>query len=157
MICSKPMVLGFSVSTRSDGTKKDTFLNVEATGEFVVNLVTEALVESMNVTATRYPHEVSEFDEAGLTSLKADLIRAPLVGESPMNMECRVLQILEFGKQTAVHSFIIGEVLRVHIYDEFYNQDKNRISGLRAIARLGGEEDLYCRCQDTFELKRLTL
>ena len=64
---------------------------------------------------------------------------------------------MKFGKQPTVYSFIIGEVLRVHIGDDFYNQEKKRISGLRAIGRLGGEQDLYCRGQDTFEQKRPTL
>jgi flavin reductase (DIM6/NTAB) family NADH-FMN oxidoreductase RutF len=157
MVCSKPMVVGFSVSTYRDGKKKDTLLNLTATREFVVNLVTEALVQKMNMTASDYPHEVSEFDKAELTPVKADLVKAPVVGESPMNMECRVLQIMEFGKLPTVTSFIIGEVLRVHIRDEYYNQDQKRISGLRAIGRLGGEQDLYCLGQDTFELKRKPL
>jgi len=154
MISTKPMIVGFSVCTYRDGKKKDTLLNVEASREFVVNLVTEELVEQMNITSAQYPHEISEFDKAGLTAVKADLIKAPLVGESPMNMECHVLQIMKFGKQPTVYSFIIGEVVCVHIRDDFYNQDKKRISGLRAIGRLGGEQDLYCRGQDTFEQKR---
>jgi flavin reductase (DIM6/NTAB) family NADH-FMN oxidoreductase RutF len=157
MVCSKPMVVGFSVSTYRDGKKKDTLLNLTATREFVVNLVTEALVQKMNMTASDYPHEVSEFDKAELIPVKADLVKAPMVGESPMNMECRVLQIMEFGKLPTFTSFIIGEVLRVHIRDEYYNQDQKRISGLRAIGRLGGEQDLYCLGQDTFELKRKPL
>jgi flavin reductase (DIM6/NTAB) family NADH-FMN oxidoreductase RutF len=157
MVSSKPMVVGFSVSTYRDGKKKDTLLNVTATREFVVNLVTEALVQKMNMTASDYPHDVSEFDKAELTPVKADLVKAPVVGESPMNMECRVLQIIEFGKLPTVASFIIGEVLRVHIRNEYYNQDAKRISGLRAIGRLGGAQDLYCLGQDTFELKRQIL
>lgn len=155
MISSKPMVIGFSVRPYRDGKKKDTLLNITATREFVINLVTEALVQKMNMTASDYPHEVSEFDKTDLTPAQADIVKAPVVGESPMNMECRALQIMEFGKAPMAVSFIIGEVLRVHIRDEYYNQDAKRISGLRAIGRLGGEQDLYCRGQDTFELKQI--
>ena len=157
MISTRPMVVGFTVSPYRDGKKKDTILNITATREFVVNLVTEALVQKMNVTASDYPHEISEFDKAELTPVQADLVKAPMVGESPMNMECRVLQIMEFGKAPKAASFIIAEVLRVHIRDEYYNQDTKRISGLRGIGRLGGEQDLYCLGQDTFELKRKPL
>jgi flavin reductase (DIM6/NTAB) family NADH-FMN oxidoreductase RutF len=151
------MVVGFSITTYRDGRKKDTLNNIEAMKEFVVNLVTGELAEKMNITAAGYPPEVSEFEKAGLMPVKADLVKPPLVGESPLNMECRVLQILEFGQMPTVYSFIIGEVLRVHIKDAFYNKTSKRVSGLRAIGRLGGEQDLYCRGLDTFEMKRPTL
>jgi flavin reductase (DIM6/NTAB) family NADH-FMN oxidoreductase RutF len=147
-------VVGFSVGTTRDGKKKDTLLNAESTREFVINVVTEELAEAMNLTSPPYPHEVSEFGKAGLTPVKADIIKAPLVGESPVNMECRVIQIIDFGKAPTVYSFIIGEVLRVHVRDKFYNKNTKRVAGLRAIARLGGEQDLYCHGQDTFEMKR---
>ena len=157
MICSKPMVVGFSVSTKRDGQKKDTLRNCELTREFVVNIVTEELAQAMNQTSAPYPPEVSEFKEAKLTPIKADLVKPALVAESPVNMECRVLQIIEFGKVPTMYSCIIGEVLRVHVQDKFYNKRTKRVSGLRAIGRLGGEQDLYCRGQDTFEMKRPAL
>lgn len=157
MICTKPMVVGFSVGTKRDGQKKDTLRNVESTGEFVVSVVTEELAQAMNITSAPYPSDVSEFEKAGLKPVEADLVGAPLVAESPVNMECRVIQILEFGKALARYGFIIGEVLRVHVRDEFYDNRDKRVSGLRAIARLGGEQDLYCRGQDTFEMKRPVL
>ena len=119
MICNRPMVIGFSVATKRDGAKKDTILNVEATKEFVVNLVTMELAEKMNKTAAGYPHDVSEFGKAGLTPVKADVVKAPLVAESPLSMECRVLQIIEFGKMPSMYSYIIGEVLVVHVKDEY--------------------------------------
>lgn len=157
MICNKPMVVGFSVGTKRDGQQKDTLRNCELTREFVVNIVTEELAQAMNQTSAPYPPDVSEFIEAKLTPIKADLVKPALVAESPLNMECRVLQIMQFGKASEIYSFIIGEVLRVHIQDKFYSKQTKRVSGLRAIGRLGGEQDLYCRGQDTFKMKRPTL
>jgi flavin reductase (DIM6/NTAB) family NADH-FMN oxidoreductase RutF len=151
------MVVGFSVSTYRDGKKKDTILNIEATQEYTINVVTEDLGEAMNLTSAPYPREVSEFGKAGLTPVKAELVKAPLVAESPVSMECRVLQILRFGNAPTITSFIIGEVLRVHIKDDFYNAQSRRVSGLRPIGRLGGDQDLYCRTKDTFEMKRPVL
>ncbi|MBM2824806.1 MAG: flavin reductase domain protein, FMN-binding [Dehalococcoidales bacterium] len=156
MISTKPMVVGFSVGSNRDGQKKDTLRNIESTREFVINVVTEEMAEAMNTTSAPYPSEVSEFEKAGLTPLKAELVKAPMVAESPVNMECRVLQILEFGKDPP-YSLIIGEVLRVHVADECYDKVNKRVSGLKAVARLGGDGDLYCRTRDTFQMKRPSL
>jgi hypothetical protein len=64
---------------------------------------------------------------------------------------------MEFGDAPTQSRFVIGEVLRVHVRDDFYDQKTKRVTGLRAIGRLGGDQDLYCRGQDTFILKRPTL
>ncbi len=154
MVATRPMVVGFSVGMTRDGQKKDTLRNVEITKEFVVNVVTGDLAEKMNITSAPYPGDVNEFEKAGLTQVKADIVKAPMVAESPVNMECRVTQIIEFGKPSPSYCLILGEVLRVHIRDEYSNNQTQRIFELRAIARLGGEGDLYCLGQDTFEMKR---
>ena len=157
MISARPMVVGFSVSSRRDGQKKDTLRNVESSREFVINVVTEDLAEAMNITSTPYPRDVSEFEKAGLTPVKAELVKAPMVAESPLNMECRVIQILTFGKPPVTTSFIIGEVLRVHVAEELYDKHNKRISGIKVVARLGGDGDLYCRTRDIFQMKRPVL
>ncbi len=152
MISTKPFVVGFGVVAKRDGQKKDTLRNVEATGEFVINVVEERMAETMNLTATPFPSDVSEFKEANLTPAKADLVKAPLLAESPVNMECRVLRILEFGAAPAMTWFVIGEVLKVHVKDELWVNGEIQMSGLKAIGRMGG--DLYCRTTDVFEMKR---
>jgi flavin reductase (DIM6/NTAB) family NADH-FMN oxidoreductase RutF len=157
MVSTKPMIVGFSVATDRNGKKKDTLNNAEWAGDFVIALVTDALAEAMNITAAGWPSDVSEFKMAKLTPVKADLVKAPLVAESPLNMECRVHRILPFGEMPSMYHFIMGEVLRVHINDAFYDTKKKRLSGLRAIGRLGGEQDLYCHGRDTFEMKRPVL
>jgi flavin reductase (DIM6/NTAB) family NADH-FMN oxidoreductase RutF len=157
IVSSFPMVVAFSVGSYRDGRKKDTLRNIELSKEFVINVVTEKLASAMNVTSAPYSREVSEFVKAGLTVIKADMIKAPMVAESPVKMECCVIQIIEFGKAPVTSNLILGAVLRVHVADEFWNKLTKRVDGLRPIARLGGESDMYCRTQDTFQMKRPTI
>lgn len=157
MVGANPMVVCFTASTTREGRKKDTLLNIEMTKEFVISTVTEDLAEAMNETCAPYPHDVSEYEKANLTPVKADIVKVPMVGESPVNMECRLLQILEFGTLPSLSSLIIGEVLLVHIADELYEKETGRISGLKAIGRLGGNGDIYCKINDTFQMTRPTL
>jgi flavin reductase (DIM6/NTAB) family NADH-FMN oxidoreductase RutF len=151
-MANKPMLIGFTVATTRDGQKKDTLVNIETSGEFVLNVVTESLAEAMNQTAMNYPSDVDEFKETELTPVAADLVKPPMVGESPVNMECRLLQVMEFAHPPMISSFIIGEILRVHIKDEFYADGSINMAELKAIGRMGG--DLYCRTRDIFEMKR---
>ncbi len=132
--------------------KKDTVKNIEFSRDFVVNAVDEALAEPMNQSSADYPSDVSEFDEVGLTAVKSDLVKAPRVAESPINMECRLLQIMEYGVFPQSGNVVIGEILRIHVRDDLWANDAIQMSKLKAIARLGGE--LYCRTTDVFELKR---
>jgi len=142
----------FGVSWRRDGEKKDTLRNIESTKEFVINVVDETLAEAMNVTAVPYPPDVDEFKEARLTPVKADLVKAPMVGESPIHLECRLRQILESGEGLRKSSFIMGDLLRVHIRDELIVDGEIQMDRLKAIARLGGE--WYCRTRDLFTMPR---
>lgn len=151
-IAVKPLLIGFNASCTRDGKKKDTLVNIEFSRDFVVNVVNEALAETMNQASKSYPSYVDEFKEVGLTPVKADIVKPPMVGESPINMECRLVQILEFGDTPRRSSFIIGEVVRVHIKDELYVNGEIQMSKLKAIARMNGQ--LYCRTRDTFEMKR---
>lgn len=147
----RPMLVGFTSIRKRDGQKKDTLVNSEFSRDFVINVVTETLAQAMNQTSTNYPSHVDEFKEAGLTPVKADIVKSPMVAESPINMECRLLQILEFGDLPRISSFIIGEVVRFHIKDELYVNNEIQMSELKAIARMGGQ--LYCRTRDIFEMK----
>ena len=151
-IAAKPMLIGFGVGRKRDGQKKDTLVNIEFSRDFVVNVVTETLAEAMNQASANYPSYVDELKEVGLTPVKADIVKTPMVAESPINMECRLLQILEFGDLPRRGSFIIGEVVQVHIKDELFKNGDIQMSKLKAIARMGGE--LYCRTTDIFEMKR---
>jgi flavin reductase (DIM6/NTAB) family NADH-FMN oxidoreductase RutF len=148
----KPPVVGFAVGSKRDGGQKDTLANIEFSKEYVINVVTDTLGEAMNQTSGEYPSHVDEFQVANLIPLKCDLVKPPRVAESPVNMECRLLQILEFGEAPHVNAFIIGEVLRVHIKDDLWIDGVIKGSSLKGIGRMG--EDLYCRTMDIFEMKR---
>jgi flavin reductase (DIM6/NTAB) family NADH-FMN oxidoreductase RutF len=147
-----PAVVGLAIGQNRRGRKKDTLINIESVKDFVVNMVTEPFAEAMNQTACEYPSEADEFKEAGLTAVKSDLVKSPRLAESPVNLECRLGQILEFGEASRASCFVIGEVVRVHVQDEFWSDDEIQFSKLNLIGRLGG--DSYCRIRDIFEMKR---
>jgi flavin reductase (DIM6/NTAB) family NADH-FMN oxidoreductase RutF len=148
----RPALVVLGITWRRDGEKKDTLRNIEFSKEFVINVVTEGLAKPMNQTCFEYSPDVSEFTEVGLTALKSEVVKAPRLGESPVNMECRVLEIKEFGKVPEGGHLIIGEILVVHVEDEFWAGDQIDGAKLKAIGRLGG--DFYCRTTSTFEMHR---
>jgi flavin reductase (DIM6/NTAB) family NADH-FMN oxidoreductase RutF len=148
----KPALVVLGITWKRDLQKKDTLRNIEDSKEFVINVVTEDLAQPMNQTCFEYSNDVSEFKEVGLTPLKSEVVKAPRLAESPVNMECRALDIMEFGNAPEGGHVIIGEVLIVHIKDEFWAGDQIDMANLKAIGRLGG--DLYCRTTSTFEMHR---
>jgi flavin reductase (DIM6/NTAB) family NADH-FMN oxidoreductase RutF len=148
----KPALVCLQISWKRDGQKKDTLRNIEFTKDFVVNVVDESMAEAMNQASADYPSDVDEFKEVGLTAVKSDLVKAPRVAESPINMECKLLQILQFGEISTGSNVVIGEVVLVHVKDELWADDQIDISKWKPIGRLGGQ--LYCRMTDRFEMKR---
>ena len=150
--CLKPALVSLSMNRKRDGQKKDTLKNIECAKDFVINVVDEALAEKMNQAAAEYPSDIDEFKEVGLTPLKADLVKSPRLLESPVNLECRLTRILEFGTAPRKANLVIGEVVRVHVKDELYADGVILPHKLKAIGRLGAQ--LYCRTKDIFEMKR---
>ncbi len=155
VVCSNPPHVLFCPSVRStDGKIKDTLRNVQANGEFVVNIVTEDLAEAMNVSATEYPAEVDEFVLAGLTAAQSQKVQPPRVAESPIHYECQVTQIIEIGDKPGAGSVVIGRVLHLHVDDDLLiDGDKVDLAKLRPIGRLSGSR--YSRVTDVFEMQRL--
>lgn len=148
-----PAVVGFGVGAFRDGRKKDTLRNIEQNHQFVVNVVTEELGEAMNLTSAPYPPEMSEFEKANLTPVKSELVAPSRVGEAMVGLECQLSQILRFGEAPRQNSFIIGEVLLLHVKDELWDNGIIDSVKLKTIGRLGGT-DLYCRTSERFEMKR---
>ena len=148
----KPALVCFNIGRKRNGLKKDTLKNIESCKEFVINVVDEALAEPMNQAAAEYPPEVDEFKEAGLTPRKSQLVKPPMIAESPVNMECRLKQILEFGEAPGGSHVIIGEVVLVHVKDALWTGIDIDVTRLQPIGRLGAQ--LYCRTTDVFEMKR---
>ena len=151
VICAEPPTVCFSTGFRDP--LKDTLINVRATGEFVVNIVSEEFAEKMNATSGDYPHGVDEFQISGLTPVPSDLVKPPRVGESRFQMECKLHQIVEVSTRPHGGTLILGEVVRFHI-DEEIVADHLRIDPdkLRAIGRMGGAA--YTRTHDRFEMER---
>ena len=150
---ANPPVVVFSPTLRRDGSKKDTLRNVEATGEFVLNAAVESLAEKVNLSSKELPYGDSEVELTGLTLRPSLKVKPPRIGETPVNMECKVLQIVPIGKGPIAANLVIGEVLAMRI-DDGVLDGNGRIDPrkLGTIARLGG--DYYCRTTDIFEMKR---
>lgn len=153
-VCSSPPTILFCPMVRgSDGHKKDTLLNIEATGEFVVNIVSEDIVSQMNQTAAEYPHGVNEFAESGLTPAPSVLIKPPRVLESPVSMECKLQQIVFVGDGgLGSGSVVLGTVVRFHVREDLYHSGRIDTALLKPVARLAGSA--YCPVRDAFEVQR---
>jgi len=153
-ITSDPPTICFCPTRRgTDGERKDTLSNIEATGEFVVNIVSEEIAEPMNDCATEFPPEIDEFEQSGLTPIKAEVVKAPMVKESPIHFECKLYQIIEIGKPQAGGGFlVIGEIVMFHVADELLENGRIDTGKLRPIGRLAGAE--YTKLGERFKLIR---
>ena len=105
---ANPPAVCFCPSNRADGSHKDTLVNIEATGEFVVNMVSEAIAEQMNLTSGEYPPDVDEFALSGLTPTPSQAVKPPRVRESPAAMECRLLQVVRISPLPDGGNLVIG-------------------------------------------------
>jgi flavin reductase (DIM6/NTAB) family NADH-FMN oxidoreductase RutF len=146
VVCFSPMIRG------SDGKKKDTLNNIETTREFVVNIVSEDFAVQMNICSTEFPPEVDEFQQSGLTPISSDLVKAPRVKESKINLECRLLQVVHVSPKPLGGSLVLGEVLCFHVADELWEDYRIDPDKLKPIGRMGGPT--YTRTTDRFDLVR---
>jgi len=149
---ANPPAVCFCPSNRADGSHKDTLVNIEATGEFVVNMVSEAIAEQMNLTSGEYPPDVDEFALSGLTPTPSQAVKPPRVRESPAAMECRLLQVVRISPLPDGGNLVIGEVVRFHVDDAMISNYRIDSDRLRAIGRMGGPE--YTRTRDRFAMQR---
>jgi len=142
---SRPPILIFSPSRRvRDNTIKHTLENVYETGEVVINIVNYDMVQQTSLASCEYPKGINEFEKAGFTSIKSDIVKPFRVKESPVQLECKVNQVIETGQEGGAANLIICEVLCMHINDQVLNEnaqiDPQKID---LVARMGG--DFYCR------------
>src|ERR1700730_18625815 len=147
VVCFCPMIRG------GERPKKDTLVNIEASKEFVVNIVSEDFAEKMNLCSGEYPPEVDEFELSGLTPVPSELVKPARVKESRVNMECKLHQIVHVSPKLMGGSLVMGEVVRFHVQDSMINQiceiDADQ---LNAIGRMAGP--VYVRTKDRFEMVR---
>jgi flavin reductase (DIM6/NTAB) family NADH-FMN oxidoreductase RutF len=142
---SNPPILVFSPARRvRDNTIKHTLENIYETMEVAINVVNYAMVHQMSLASTEYPKGVDEFKKAGFTPEASELIRPFRVKESPVQLECKVVEVKEMGTEGGAANLIICEILLMHISDSVLTEegkiDANKID---LVSRMGG--DLYCR------------
>jgi flavin reductase (DIM6/NTAB) family NADH-FMN oxidoreductase RutF len=142
---SKPPILVFSPARRvRDNTTKHTLQNIQETKEVVINVVSYNIVQQMNLASCEYPKGVNEFEKAGFTQIASDMVKAYRVKESPAQLECKVIDVIETGHEGGAGNLIICEVLCMHVNDEVLDEDgKINPHKIDLVARMGG--DYYCR------------
>jgi len=140
LFSSNPPVLIFSPARRArNNTVKHTLLNCEATKEVVVNIANYDMVQQLSLSSTEYGDGVDEFIKSGFTKLNSDMVKPFRVAESPVQLECKVNDIISLGDQGGAGNLIICEVVKIHISKEILNEnggiDQHKID---LIARMGG-------------------
>lgn len=149
LFSSNPPVVIFSPSRRvRDNTIKHTLENVLEVPEVVINIVTYEMVHQVSLASCEYPKEMNEFEKAGFTAEPATLIKPPMVKESSVKMECKVIEVKPLGSEGGAGNLVICEVLRMHIDDSLLDENKKIDQRkIHHIARLGG--DWYCRVNES--------
>jgi flavin reductase (DIM6/NTAB) family NADH-FMN oxidoreductase RutF len=138
----KPPMLSITLQHRSDGTLKDTYVNIRDTGEFVFNLVTMPLADKMHRSAFEHASEVDEFEAIGLEKAPSVVVKPPRVALTPVSMECKVERVFTVGEFE--DHVIWGRVVRYHIRDDVYNHEKGHVdtAALAPVGRLAAEYTL---------------
>jgi len=150
------IVLGIGARARSAGNPKDTTRNIEATGEFTVNLVSEELLPGMSVCAIDFPEGVNELEEFGLDLLPSMKVKPPRIALSPVQLECRRLVSLSLGG--AGRTLVIGEVLALHAAEGVVDPSNLHVdqSKLNLVGRMRGG-GWYVRTHDVFRVPEPSL
>ena len=153
---ANPPILIFSPARSGrTNTTKDTYNNVKAHPEVVINVVNFDIVEQMSLASSPYPAGENEFVKSGLTPIPSDLVKPFRVKESPVQFECKVNQVIELGTEGGAGNLIICEVVKFHI-DESYLDENQLIDQQKIdlVARMGG--NWYCRANEhaMFELEK---
>ena len=150
-LCTDPPIVAMGVTNRPDArfTPKDTARNIRRTGEFVVNVVTDDLLEKMNICATDFPAGVNELEMAGLTTAPSSVVKVPRIAEAHAALECREFTTMEIG-----HSrIILGRVVAMYVEDRFIVPEQNgagpyiKADELHAVGRMNGLGN-YARTRD---------
>ena len=153
-VCSKPPTIMFAPARRGwDGKEKDTLVNIRDNKQFVVNIVSENIVEQMVMCATDFDPTVDEFDISRLNAQTSKKVLPPRLKESKVSFECELNQIIEIGDKNPGSGFIvIGTIVLFHIDDSIYENGHIRLDKLEPIGRLAG--NWYTRPNDNFEIIR---
>ncbi|MCO5274777.1 MAG: flavin reductase family protein [Flavobacteriales bacterium] len=142
---ANPGVLIFSPARRGrDNTTKHSFHNVKAVPEVVINAVTYAMVQQVSVASGEFPEGINEFEKSGLTPLPSEKVRPFRVKESPVQFECKVMQVIETGTGGGAANLVVCEVVMVHVDESVLGPDgKIDQHKIDLVGRMGGAT--YCR------------
>jgi flavin reductase (DIM6/NTAB) family NADH-FMN oxidoreductase RutF len=122
-LCTDPPIVGIGVTNRPghDAPPKDTARNIRRTGEFVINVVTEDLIQQMNITATDFPAGVNELDMANLTTAPSAIVKVPRIAQAHAALECVEHSTTEIGRSR----IILGRVVAMYVEDRFVEPEHN--------------------------------
>ncbi len=153
-VCPQPPLVVFCPTIRNtDGQEKDTLRNIRASGEYIINFVTESNAAAMNITSVETPATVDEIARAGLTTTPGAVVNVPRIVESPVHFECKLREIIDIGTHPGAGSLVLGEVVRFHIADDVYLGDfKTDHDKFQAVGRMAGMG--YSTTRDRFDLQR---
>ncbi|MGF7231689.1 flavin reductase family protein [Arachidicoccus sp.] len=145
MFSTNPPLCVFSPARRvRDNTTKHTLENILEVKECVINIVNFQMVQQTSLASTEYAKGVNEFEKAGFTMLKSDLIKPPRVAEAPVQLECVINDVITLGENAGAGNLILAEIKRIHIREEILDEEgKIDQAKIDLVARLGG--DWYCR------------
>ena len=153
---SNPPIAVFSPARSGrTGQQKDTYNNVKQVPEVVINIVDYSMVHKMSLASSPYDPNEDEFIKSGLTPIDSEVVRPARVKESPVQMECKVNEVIELGEAGGAGNLIVCEILKIHIDENIL--DENQVIDQKKIdlvARMGG--DWYCRADENsmFEIKK---
>lgn len=153
-LCNDPPAVAVGVNDSAPGSEKDTARNIRTAGEFVVNLVDEALAPAMNLCEAEFGPDVSELDMAGLETAPSSRVSVPRIRDAPFAMECRLLEHVSLKPG---RNIFIAEVLTMHLRDDLFDAEHNYVLAERAglVARMHGP-GTYARTSDLFDMPRLS-
>ena len=149
-----PMSVAIAPLRLRDGAEKDTLRNVRETGEFVINIATHDLVAKLNMASFDYPADVDEFDVTGLSRAPSTLVKPPRVAEAVASLECRVFQIIPHGSGPSAGTYVIGEVVYVHVSDAALSGGIPDNRKIEHVARLGAHAYARITPATLFDLER---
>lgn len=150
-----PLSVAFSVTQPPSG-KKDSLRNIEETGEFVINSVHREMAEGMNATSYGFPNGVPEWYSAGFTPIPSTTVKPARIEESLMHLECMLFQVVPHGAGPGAGSYVIGEIVAMHISSDYWVEGRIVAGGLPLIARMCGQTYLDTEVLTRFDLPRPT-
>jgi flavin reductase (DIM6/NTAB) family NADH-FMN oxidoreductase RutF len=133
-----PVVLGFAPMSPGERSQKDTLANIRATKQFVINIATEATLVQMDASGKRFPPEIDEFAETGLTPQASTVVVPPRVGESPISFECELFSLVPLGEGEGSATLVLGRAVYLHVRDDVLRDGTVDADLLLPVARMGG-------------------